>query len=994
MDKVTSKTDSNNNETKYEYDFRGNLIKVTEPMGNSISYTYDCNDNLTSIIKSKGTVDYLYDGCGNVITEKNEVGKKEYEYDCFGNVLREKNNNGSIEYSYDLNSNNIRKTVCTLSRVEENKYLYDNNDKLIGFSTDVNSKNINTVSINRDALSNVISVCDGDKTVEYGYDEDYNNTFVTYPNGDKVSYEYNNNGNVKTIKTPKNTFECEYDSFDEIISKSSNKINEKFKYDKLGRLTKTYEDDVLRESLEYDSVGNVILKEEYKGSSKKKTEYSYDKNGRLIADTVKNGDGETTTKYQYDTNNNLVKETRGNKEVDYTYNNADMLLEREESIIDSTTGKIEVQNTYYYRYTPINNLRNRSMILSKNYTAVYEYNADGKIISSSIKIKSNEKNNQDGIINENVKNEYEYNALGLLLNKSTDRKSSYNNNNKENKLTKSYKKSETYLYDYNKANPIVLNSELSVNSSKEERNVVEKNLDDKGKYSKDTSIEDSNDNYIVKNNYVYDNEDKIALLIDMNSDSSSGSTREHESDYDEPYGDGFSICWEDSCKDEYALVTDNQGSVIKAIDSDGKTACEVTYGSFGNIDDLKINEKNSILSKEFEKSDIIPSYTSYLYSDELNLYQDSEIKGYVYTNEESKDLSVDGYNKNTIWYAYERFYSTIDKRFITEDPVVGSIYEPSRVNRYIYAGNNPIKYVDRDGRSFTCEITNNRFFKKAADLVNKVSGVVDKVGQALEPIVKPIAKTVSVINDEFNKLSVQEKVAIGVIGGVVACAMGIGVATVAATMAKSAIGGAVFGAATYGVEALVTGHFDQTELLNSMLVGAADMFMISGVALGVKGVVDCVARNSGRIREAMLANEEGSTNAVDKLDDFYESRVRGKTSYGKSRQKTYQTYTKTNPQTGEVYSGRTSGYGNPAENIRRRDANHHMNRKGFDPAVLDKSSSDYNAIRGREQMLIEKFGGAKSDGGTSGNAINGIGKNNKKKDIYIKSAKKIFGDIK
>ena len=107
--------------------------------------------------------------------------------------------------------------------------------------------------------------------------------------------------------------------------------------------------------------------------------------------------------------------------------------------------------------------------------------------------------------------------------------------------------------------------------------------------------------------------------------------------------------------------------------------------------------------------------------------------------------------------------------------------------------------------------------------------------------------------------------------------------------------------------------------------------------------------------------------------------------------KTYQTYTKTNPQTGKVYSGRTSGYGNPAENVRRRDANHHMNRKGFGPAVLDKSSTNYNSIRGREQLLIEKNGGAKSTGGTSGNAINGIGKNNKKKSIYINSAIEEFG---
>ncbi|MGN0632908.1 MAG: polymorphic toxin-type HINT domain-containing protein [Oscillospiraceae bacterium] len=109
--------------------------------------------------------------------------------------------------------------------------------------------------------------------------------------------------------------------------------------------------------------------------------------------------------------------------------------------------------------------------------------------------------------------------------------------------------------------------------------------------------------------------------------------------------------------------------------------------------------------------------------------------------------------------------------------------------------------------------------------------------------------------------------------------------------------------------------------------------------------------------------------------------------------KTYQTYTKTNPKTGEVYSGRTSGYGTPKENVAKRDKNHHMNEKGFGPAVLDKSSTNKDAIRGREQQLIDSNGRAKSQGGTSGNAIRGIGLNNKNKDRYMKSATDEFGEL-
>ena len=43
------------------------------------------------------------------------------------------------------------------------------------------------------------------------------------------------------------------------------------------------------------------------------------------------------------------------------------------------------------------------------------------------------------------------------------------------------------------------------------------------------------------------------------------------------------------------------------------------------------------------------------------------------------------------------------------------------------------------------------------------------------------------------------------------------------------------------------------------------------------------------------------------------------------RQTSYQTYTKSNPTTGEVYTGRTSGTGSPKQNISTRNSGHHMN---------------------------------------------------------------------
>ena len=80
------------------------------------------------------------------------------------------------------------------------------------------------------------------------------------------------------------------------------------------------------------------------------------------------------------------------------------------------------------------------------------------------------------------------------------------------------------------------------------------------------------------------------------------------------------------------------------------------------------------------------------------------------------------------------------------------------------------------------------------------------------------------------------------------------------------------------------------------------------------------------------------------------------------------------------------------ENIAKRDRNHHKTKEGYGPTVLDKSSSNPDAIRGQEQYQIDKYGGAQSQGGTSGNAINGVSSHNPKKEQYEQARRKEFGE--
>lgn len=191
------------------------------------------------------------------------------------------------------------------------------------------------------------------------------------------------------------------------------------------------------------------------------------------------------------------------------------------------------------------------------------------------------------------------------------------------------------------------------------------------------------------------------------------------------------------------------------------------------------------------------------------------------------------------------------------------------------------------------------------------------------------------------------------------------------------------------------GSSTAVKILGTALAGAmgdtTDQIISNGkvdVVRTIKsGLMSAATAAAGAVISKAVSSTAGRT--------LYNSK--GDASPGKAQEqskpkvKTYQTYTKTNIKTGEVYSGRTSGYGSPSQNVAARDINHHMNSKGFGPAVLDRSSTNAAAIRGREQILIDSFGGAKSMGGTSGNAINGIAMNNPKRLFYLTESMKEFG---
>ncbi|MBL0048943.1 MAG: hypothetical protein IPP32_12700 [Bacteroidetes bacterium] len=171
--------------------------------------------------------------------------------------------------------------------------------------------------------------------------------------------------------------------------------------------------------------------------------------------------------------------------------------------------------------------------------------------------------------------------------------------------------------------------------------------------------------------------------------------------------------------------------------------------------------------------------------------------------------------------------------------------------------------------------------------------------------------------------------------------------------------------------------------------------VIDGLTLGVGSLVS-KAQTAVKVVKAAdkIVDAEKAAVKVNKVAKTTEKVSKVEKNLVKAEaktQKTYQTYTKQpkNPKDG-VYSGKTSGKGTPEQNVANRDKNHHMNET-HGPAKLDKSSSNSDAIRGREQNLIDKNGGAKKQRGTSGNTNRGVAEKNKNAQKYDNAAKKEFG---
>jgi RHS repeat-associated protein len=696
---------SQNVTTTYTYDStKGFMLSENDPNGQTTSYQYDTLGRVTlltypAIGGTSSQTQYVYDDVHNRLETIDGDGHVTNEtFDGLGRLTSVIHVNGSSSYSTQTFTYNWLNEVASNATAAGDTYTYTYDWD--GSLTKVTNPDTSTVTTSYNYANNTKTVTDenGHVTV-YKYDwnvrltsvKEYNSTSTYY----LTTYSYDPSGNLLSVTDAKNQ-QTGYQTV--------------YQYDGLNRLTTTTfpTSPGTTETRTYDNVGNLRTLTSANGS---KTSYTYVALNRLTQVTY-HGSGGTVT-YTYDADGNKLSMVNPSATERYSYDAMGRLTNQTQYV-----GGVKYQTLYSYdkasnvlsitypdgyvlsmTYDALNRLKTVGSFATVGYTLD---SMIGKITFGDGEVTTYTYNSRDwptqildkyGSTKEMDLN-YTYDGVGNVR--------SINNENYKydwlNRLNSTVGPWGTITYAYDQVGNMVREVQGSTST-----------VYCYGLYNRLSSYTtsscssptvsytyDANGNLVSKTGgwtYSYNYANELTKVVH------SGTTVQANS-YD---GDGQRIQQVDSSKaytysyDGLSIlymknVTGSTTTVTKSFYADGLQVAKMVGTSAYYL------HEDALGNVRLEATSSVTITFSSNYVPYGSNYGVNGKEVFMYAGEP--------YDSVTGLYLFgARYYDPTIGRFIAEDSYGGDDDDPTTLNKYVYAGDNPERYTDPTGHFYGREFT-------------------------------------------------------------------------------------------------------------------------------------------------------------------------------------------------------------------------------------------------------------------------------------------------
>lgn len=632
--------DPNGNFVANTYGSLGLVTSTTNTLGHTTNYAYNPQGNLTNVTAPMGEVtNYVRDNAGNVISKTNAKGQTiAYSFDAFNRLSSVKTAGGyTTSYTY-LPTGEL--SIIINPEGYQTTFEYDELGRLVK-KTSPRGQIWSLFYDKNDNLVKEISPNGVQKNFEY---DDSNQLIRKILPDDEYTFAYNEKGSIVSASNKASNLQFAYLSIlgNELVSSvqasglHSPAYSLNYGYNSAGKRT-SMQSDFISLNYEMDTAYRLTKITNNLGQS---FGFGYDQANRLVEITRYNS---VNTNLSFDSNSFLTQ-------VAHMKNSASL-----ESFI----------------YTR-DQIGNRTSLTTSRGVSSFTYDNENQLISSTHP-EADELHQLE---------QFNYDSLG---NRIADNLGSYSYDEKKYRLEEDWK----YLYSYDLNGNLISKQEKGLSGKVWNYTYSSENQLVKAEFYEGLTkiktlefsydvlgrrirkyVQDLQSNTEFERRYAYDGSEIIAELDENNNVlaryTHSGLRTDDVLSVDiTTAGSARGLA---SVSGSYTYLKDSLGSIQAITDSAGNVLQRYVYSSFGKL--LKVTDN---FGNEF--APIVRT-------------------SYTYTNRELDE-------ETGLYYYRARFYDPALGRFLTEDPEPGSGYIPlTVVNRYIYAGNQPINNLDPTGRSF------------------------------------------------------------------------------------------------------------------------------------------------------------------------------------------------------------------------------------------------------------------------------------------------------